>query len=85
MTKFDFLKTFILTPDSIVPRYDELMKRTVEEVMTRDVCTVHPITPLTRVLQMMVERRTQSFPVVDESNCLLGIISRGDIIRAFHA
>jgi CBS domain-containing protein len=31
---------------------------------------------------MMVERRNQSFPVVDENNCLLGILSRGDIIRA---
>jgi CBS domain-containing protein len=82
LTKFDFLKTFIFTPDSIVPPYDKLMKRTVEEIMTREVCTVHPSTPLPRVLQMMVEMRNQSFPVVDESNCLLGMISRGDIIRA---
>jgi CBS domain-containing protein len=82
MTKFDFLKAFIFTPDSIVPRYDELMKRTVEETMTRQVCTVHATTPLTRVLQMMVERRNQCFPVVDENDDLVGIISRGDIVRA---
>ena len=81
MTKFDFLKAFVFKPDSIVPHYAELM-RTVEETMTRDVWTVHATTPLTRVLQMMVERRNQSFPVVDDNNCLLGVISRGDSVRA---
>jgi CBS domain-containing protein len=82
VTKFDFLKNFILNPNSIVPHYDELMKHTVAEIMTRQISTVHPRTPLTRVLQMMVETRNKSFPVVDEENRLLGVISRGDVIRA---
>ncbi len=81
VTKFDFLKNFIFTPNSVYPHYDELMRRTVEPIMTREVSSVHPTTPLTRVLQMMVEMRTKSFPVVDDKNRLLGMISRGDIIR----
>lgn len=82
VTKFDFLKNFVFTPSTVFPHYDDLMKRTVEEIMTRNVCTVHPTTPLTRVLQMMVETRDKSLPVVDDKNRLVGIISRGDTVRA---
>jgi CBS domain-containing protein len=82
VTKFDFLKNFVFTPSTVFPHYDDLMKRTVEEIMTRNVCSVHPTTPLTRGLQMMVETRDKSFPVVDDKNRLVGIISRGDIVRA---
>jgi CBS domain-containing protein len=82
VTKFDFLKNFVFTPSTVFPHYEDLMKRTVEEIMTRNVCTVHPTTPLTRVLQMMVETRDKSLLVVDDKNRLVGIISRGDIVRA---
>jgi CBS domain-containing protein len=82
VTKFDFLKNFVFTPSTVFPHYDDLMKRTVEEIMTRNVCTVHPTTTLTRVLQMMVETRDKSLPVVDDKNRLVGIISRGDTVRA---
>jgi len=82
VTKFDFLKNFVFTPSTVFPHYDELMKRMVEQIMVTQVCTVHPTTPLTRVLEMMVETRDKSFPVVDEKNRLIGIISRGDIVRA---
>jgi len=83
VTQFDFLKHFVFTPGSVFPHYEELMKRPVEEIMTREVCTVHPDTPLTRVLQMMVDTRDKSLPVVDHKNRLVGMISRGDIVRAF--
>ena len=82
VTKFDFLKNFVFTPSTVFPHYDDLMKRTVEEIMIKKVCTVHSSTPLTRVLQLMVETRDKSFPVVNENNRLIGIISRGDIVRA---
>jgi len=82
VTKFDFLKNFVFTPSTVFPHYDELMKRTVEEIMIKKVCTVHSTTPLTRVLQLIVETRDKSFPVVDEKNRLVGVISRGDIVRA---
>ena len=85
VTKFDFLKNFIFTPSTVFPHYDELMKRTVEEIMVKKVCTVHSATPLTRVLQLMVETRDKSFPVTDEKDRLLGIVSRGDIVRALKA
>jgi CBS domain-containing protein len=82
VTKFDFLKNFVFTPSTVFPHYDELMKRTVEEIMVKKVCTVHSTTPLTRVLELMVETCDKSLPVVDEKNRLVGVISRGDIVRA---
>ena len=82
VTKFDFLKNFVFTPSTVFPHYDELMKRTVEEIMIKKVCIVNSTTPLTRVLQLMVESRDKSLPVVDEKNRLVGVISRGDIVRA---
>jgi len=43
---------------------------------------VEPATPLTRVLQMMVNNRIRSFPVLADDGKLLGMISRGDVMRA---
>jgi CBS domain-containing protein len=83
-SKFDFLKNFIFTPSSVFPHYDDLMKRPVGQIMTREVRTVRPTTPLTRVLQMMVDLKAQSLPVVDDQNHVLGIISRGDMIAALN-
>jgi CBS domain-containing protein len=82
VTKFDFLKTFVFATSQMVPHYDELMSRTVEEVMTEDVVHVDPSTPLTRVLQLMVDRRARSFPVLDRERKLVGMVSREDIMRA---
>jgi CBS domain-containing protein len=83
VTQFDFLKHFVFTPGSVFPHYDDLMKRTVNEIMSREVNSVHPDTPLTRVLQLMVDTRDKSLPVVDDKQRLVGMISRGDIVRAF--
>jgi CBS domain-containing protein len=84
VTKFDFIKTFVFTTNEIVPKYEQLMSRTVGEVMTKDVVHVEPSAPLTRVLQLMVDRRARSFPVLDGERRLVGMISRQDIMRALY-
>jgi CBS domain-containing protein len=38
--------------------------------------------PLTRVLQLMVDLKTRSFPVLDSDRQLAGMISREDVMRA---
>jgi CBS domain-containing protein len=43
---------------------------------------VEPTTPLTRVLQLMVSLKLRSFPVLGPDRQLLGMISRGDVMRA---
>ncbi len=81
VTKFDFLRNFIFTPASVLPHYDTLMQRPISTIMQRDVVTVTADLPLTRVLQMMVDMRSKSFPVLSDGH-LVGIISREDVIHA---
>jgi CBS domain-containing protein len=81
VTKFDFLRNFIFTPDTVLPHYDELMQRRVGEIMRRQVASVDPELALTRVLQMMVDMTIKSFPVVSDGK-VVGIISREDVIHA---
>lgn len=81
VTKLDFLRNFVFTPDSVIPHYDELMRRHVREIMQGHVVTVSGDYPLTRVLQMLVDTSSKSFPVV-EGDRVVGIISREDVIGA---
>ncbi len=82
VSKFDFLKCFSLTQSSILPPYRELMKRTVADVMVDEFIYVNAATRLARVLQLMVEHRIRSMPVLGEGQRLVGIISREDVMRA---
>jgi len=81
VTKLDFLKAFAFTPETMVPRYGDIMARTAREVMCDEPIIVHQDTPLTRVLQLMVRTRHKSFPVT-LGTLLLGMISRRDVVRA---
>jgi CBS domain-containing protein len=82
VTKLDFLKHFIITPKSMIPNYDALLDDTVGNAMNEAPLTVFPETPLTRVLELMVETKLRSFPVVDSDMELLGMISREDVVRS---
>ena len=82
VTKFDFLKCFAFNPGRMVPGYDELLSRTVADVMTPEFIYVDPATKLTRVLQLMVDHRIRSIPVLDAVQRLEGIIAREDVMRA---
>jgi CBS domain-containing protein len=82
VTKFDFLRAFAFTTGQMVPHYNELMKRQVAEMMTKDVVYVEPSAPLTRVLDLMVDLKARSFPVVGSQRELVGMISREDVIKA---
>jgi len=82
VSKFDYLANFIFTPAHMVPRYDDLMKRTVADAMTSDFIYVRTETKLTRVLQLMVDHRLRSMPVMENDQRLAGMISREDVMRA---
>jgi CBS domain-containing protein len=82
ISKFDFLRAFAFTTSQVVPHYNELMSRPAAEVMTEAVVHVDPASPLTRVLQLMVNLKTRSFPVVSGDGQLEGMISREDVMRA---
>ena len=81
VTKLDLLKAFIFTPDSIVPPYADIMQRPIDDVMTHDPLTVEPDVPLTRVVELMVNTRSKSFPVVQDGH-VVGIVAREDVLGA---
>jgi CBS-domain-containing membrane protein len=82
VSKFDFLKCFAFNPGRMVPAYDDLLSRTVADVMTPEFIYVDPATRLTRVLQLMVDHRMKSIPVLDAGHRLVGVIAREDVMRA---
>jgi CBS domain-containing protein len=82
VSKFDYLANFIFTPARMIPRYEDLMKRTVADIMTPDFIYVRKETKLTRVLQLMVDHRLRSMPVIEGDQRLAGMISREDVMRA---
>ncbi len=57
-----------------------LSKIRVEEIMTRDVITVTPDTPIEQAARIMVDNKIGGLPVVDEG-ALVGIITETDIFK----
>ena len=53
----------------------------VKDVMTGDVIVVSPTDSATHVARLMVERKINRIPVVDGGK-LVGIVTRGDLIKA---
>lgn len=82
VSKLDALKVFAFAEDHILPRYQEGMSTTVDEIMTSDVIVVDAETRLHRVLELMVSHRVKSLPVVGRPHNLIGIIAREDVMKA---
>lgn len=86
---------YVMLLDSVIylenpAKYDrELHKalgETVKDVMTdHHMITVTPDKPLRDAAQLMHERTVHRLPVVDEAGRVIGILTRGDIIRAMAA
>ena len=55
---------FAFSPASMIPQYEEVMRSRVRGKMSRELVTVAPDSPLTRVLQELVRTRNKSLPVV---------------------
>lgn len=58
-----------------------MVEAKAEEVMTPEVITVKPDTPVREVATLMVEKRLRAVPVVDEGGRLLGVVSEEDLIH----
>jgi CBS domain-containing protein len=52
----------------------------VEDVMTTEVLTVTPETPLKEVAELLIERGISGLPVVDAEGRVLGVVSESDIL-----
>ncbi len=52
-----------------------------EEVMSRDVVSVHAQDTIQDALMLMVENRVSALPVVDQNNRCIGIVSSSDLVE----
>ncbi len=50
------------------------------DIMTEKVVTIHPDAPVEELAELMVKRRVNPVPVVDEAGKLIGIVSRADLV-----
>jgi CBS domain-containing protein len=57
----------------------------VRDIMTRDVMTVSPETPVPALAALFAERGISGVPVVDGGGALLGLVTEGDLIRRLAA
>lgn len=59
----------------------EVMKLKAIDVMKKDILTISPDTPILKASGLMIVKRVNQLPVVEEGR-LIGIISHGDIFRS---
>ena len=62
----------------------EFLAYRVADVMSRELATVGPETSLAEVETLLDERDVDAVPVLDPDGALLGIVTRLDVLRAYH-
>jgi CBS domain-containing protein/PII-like signaling protein len=53
----------------------------VGAIMTREVVTVHPETPVGEIVRMLLDRDYRALPVVDSDGVLVGIVTNRDLVE----
>jgi CBS domain-containing protein len=83
------IPTLVQVFDAVIPlelpghlsnRLRHMLGTRAEDVMTREVRTVSPDTEVEDLVDLMVKRRVNPVPVVEEG-LLAGIVSRSDLVR----
>ncbi len=70
----------LATPEESSERYLREFGRRARDVMTRDVITVEPDTPLTEIAAMLEKYHIKRVPVMADGK-LVGIVSRANLLR----
>ncbi|MDX8479544.1 CBS domain-containing protein [Mesorhizobium sp. VK24D] len=73
-----------LTPDELAEEYVQSRGRTVGEVMTCQVVSITPDTPLDKIVALMTRDGVKRLPVVQDGK-VIGIVSRADLLRSLAA
>jgi CBS domain-containing protein len=71
----------LFSADRSPAEYVKSHARYARDIMTRDVATVAPDTPLAAIATLLERRRIKRVPVLDEGQ-LVGIVSRSDLVHA---
>ena len=71
----------LLGPGRMAQEYVHTHGRKVAEVMTSNIYSVGPETPLNEVVDLMERRHVKRVPVLDSKGQLVGIVSRANLLR----
>ncbi|HSL67234.1 MAG TPA: CBS domain-containing protein, partial [Actinomycetota bacterium] len=73
---------WIMEPRSSVELH-RLQDLRAGDIMTRNVVTVGPDTPIQRAIDLILHAQVKRLPVTDETGRVLGIVSRRDLLQPF--
>lgn len=73
---------FLAPEESLQRIYRDGATLLVREIMTSHVQTISPETSVDEAADILLRRKINRLPVVDDQNRLLGIVTREDILRA---
>ncbi len=66
-------------------RFKKAFGSKVADVMSEDVFTVSPDAPVREAATLMADHEVNRVPVIDEDRVVVGIVTRGDVVRAIAA
>lgn len=76
---------YLQNPHKYEQEIHKALGQTVGEVMTSHVTTIKPQKSLQEAAQALQQKQVHRLPVLDDAGKLIGILTRGDIIRAMAA
>ncbi len=69
-------------PKSIKKKFQDLVKLPVAQLMRKDVITVDENTTLCEAARLMLTQKLRRVPVLNKEGAVVGIIARGDVLKA---
>jgi CBS-domain-containing membrane protein len=85
VTRVDLLKRYLAPYRRFIAALDETWTESVGEIMTRYPIVLLPIEPAVKAIQLVVDQRLRTIPVVEDSPAgarLVGVVTRRDLTRA---
>ena len=76
---------YLQNPHKYEQEIHKALGQTVGEVMTSHVTTIKPQKSLQEAAHALQQKQVHRLPVLDDAGKLIGILTRGDIIRAMAA
>jgi CBS domain-containing protein len=76
---------YLQNPGSYERDLHKALGQSVGEVMSKSPLTISPNKPLKEAAKIMQEHKVHRLPVLDSEGQVIGILTRGDIIRAMAA
>lgn len=72
---------YLEAPRRFAEEAEKILAMTAREIMDTDLVTIPPDTPVDEVATRMLQENLRRVLVVDDHACLIGIITRADIVR----